>query len=114
MIFTKQHFVEVVLKILFDGLDLQEELANTGVIRIVQELSRITVSKIFKELCWSYTSKQNFYMWSTESINYKYRSRYWLLFSPIWRTQEILGNYKKRVALTQQGIESDAFVSFQE
>jgi len=50
-------------------------------------------------------------MWSTEAISYRYRSRYWLLFQPLWRTQELLGNYKKRVAVAQQGIENDAFVS---
>lgn len=49
-------------------------------------------------------------MWATETIHYKYRNRRWLLFQPIWRTQELYGNYKKRVALAQDGIDSNIFV----
>ena len=49
-------------------------------------------------------------MWATDTIHYKYRNRRWLLFQPIWRTQELYGNFKKRVRLAQEGIDSHTFV----
>ena len=43
-------------------------------------------------------------MWTSDVVHYKYRNRYWLLFHPVWRTQEIYGNFKKRVRLSEEGI----------
>ena len=49
-------------------------------------------------------------MWTSDKTNYRYRHRHWLLFQPVWRGQEIYGNYKKRITIAQEGIESGAHV----
>lgn len=87
MFFRSQHFVDVILKLIFDEAETPEDLANRQIASLCKEMSQVT----------------SFFMWVNREIVYRYRHRKWLLFSPIERAAEYLNGWKKAFASEELG-----------
>ncbi len=98
MFFKSQHFVDVIMRLIFDDEESAEDLANRQIVSLCKEISHVTVN-----LTKTVFILKSYFMWVNREVSYRYRGRKWLLFSPVERVYEWLSGLKKSFASSELG-----------